>query len=60
MLTTMKPSTMNPKQPGHAGFRNVRLSARPASASLQSRYPRFPAVARGFRESFDWPYPGLF
>jgi hypothetical protein len=61
MRTPMKPSTMNSKQPSPAGLLHVRIGARPAPASLQSRYPRSPSVARAFRGSFDWrQYPGLF
>ncbi|PTL79436.1 hypothetical protein [Vitiosangium sp. GDMCC 1.1324] len=61
MLTTMKPSTMNPKYPhSHAGFASVRISASPAPTS-QLRYRQSPVVKRGFRGTFDWrPHPGLF
>jgi len=47
--TTMKPGTMNPKQPSNpAGFRNVRVSRLPSPFS-QPRYCQFRV-----------PYPSLF
>jgi hypothetical protein len=57
MRTMMKPSTMNPKQPGQTGFANVHVSPAPHS---RSRYPLYPVVGLRFRGSFDWRFPGLF